>query len=262
MTAPEWPGKSCRRSPGGRAPLLAHASISYLASSQASSRRAHARPGSSCPAHCPQSGCCQAPAAHPRDGAQWARAVRPESSGIWMRSPTRTLPKVPRSAILGQPPPWGSHSGPVLGAVGSTLAGLRLLGLTLPGTAPLSSPPAHGWGRFSSMMSPGWDGGPEMKGDGQNHATQPKGLGNHSRQEDTGCTSASGLCTLSRLPPPRKKPGFTPSVWTCEHLSYVLGATPASETKQGPRQAMLCLPRLRCQRRDDNTSDPAVPDLF
>lgn len=75
-----------------------------------------------------------------------------------MRFPTRTLPKVPEwPSSGGQPPLWGSHSGPVLGTVGSTLAGLRLLGLTLSKYSPASSPTSSWLGMIFRMMSPGWE---------------------------------------------------------------------------------------------------------
>ena len=73
-----------------------------------------------------------------------------------MRFPTRTLPKVPEwLSSWGQPPPWGSDSRPVLGTVGSTLAGLQLFGLMLSKYSPASSPTSSWLGMIFWMMSPG-----------------------------------------------------------------------------------------------------------
>ena len=61
------------------------------------------------------------------------------------------------AVVLGAAPTLGSHSGPVLGAVGSTLAGLRLLGLMLSRYSPASSPTSSWLGTIFRMMSPGWE---------------------------------------------------------------------------------------------------------
>lgn len=75
-----------------------------------------------------------------------------------------------------------------------------------------------------------------MKGDGQQLPSPTQGAWEpqHTGKILAVQLSANNSLSLSRLPPPGK-PGFTPSVWTCEHLSYVLGATPGIRNRTGTK---------------------------
>ena len=95
-----------------------------------------------------------------------------------------------------------------------------------------------------------------MKGDGQQLPPPTQGLRNHSSRADAGCATLSELLFVSE--PVSSLQENLDSHLHYAHVSiFSMCWVPhqASETELGPRQVMLCLPRLRCQCGDGSTSD-------